>query len=74
MLCGVRPDFAKGMKNLGFHDWLPGDRVFPQEDEEDSATLKAVRRVYELLGDNVCEHCGRRQSIRRGTEALFYLV
>ena len=41
---------------------------------EHSATLKAVRRVYELLGDNVCEHCGRRQSIRRGTDALFYLV
>ena len=33
LLCGVRPAFAKAMANLHFHDWLPGDRVFPEEAE-----------------------------------------
>ena len=28
LLCGVRADFAQAMKNLGFQDWLPADRVF----------------------------------------------
>ena len=45
LLCGVRPAFAKAMANLRFHDWLPDDRVFPEEAEKFSATLKAVRRL-----------------------------
>lgn len=74
LLCGVRPDFARGMKNLGFYDALGADRIFPEEDEEDSATLKAVRQVYELLGNNLCEHCGRRKLIEERNERLYYLV
>jgi len=57
LLCGVRPAFAKAMANLHFHDWLPGDRIFPEEAEKFSATLKAVRHVYELLDENLCDHC-----------------
>src|SRR6202161_3661211 len=57
LLCGVRPAFAKAMANLHFHDWLPADRVFPEEAEKFSATLKGVRHVYELLEDNPCDHC-----------------
>lgn len=57
LLCGVRPAFAKAMANLRFHDWLPDDRVFPEEAEKFSATRKAVRHVYELLKDNPCDHC-----------------
>src|SRR5271170_3182165 len=57
LLCGVRPALARAMANLHFQDWLSPDRVFPEEAEKFSATLKAVRRVYELLEDNVCDHC-----------------
>src|ERR1700723_1940146 len=32
VLCGVRPAFLKAMANLRFHDWLPADRVFPEEE------------------------------------------
>jgi SulP family sulfate permease len=61
LLCGVRPGFARGMGNLRFYDWLPADRVFPEEKEKYSATLKAVRHVYELLEENRCEHCRYEQ-------------
>jgi SulP family sulfate permease len=46
LLCGVRPDLAKAMKNMGFSDWLSPDQVFPEEDDKDSATIKAVRHAY----------------------------
>src|SRR5580704_10836295 len=58
LLCGVRPEFAKAMENLRFQDWLPADRIFPEEDEKFSSTLKAVRSVYEVLEHNTCQHCG----------------
>jgi sulfate permease, SulP family len=50
LLCGVREDFSQSMKNLRFYEWLPLDRIFPQTDARDSATLEAVRYAYELLG------------------------
>jgi hypothetical protein len=49
VLCGVWPAFAKAMANVTFHDWLSADRIFLEEAESSSATLKAVRHVYELL-------------------------
>ncbi len=49
LLAGVRPDFARGLHNLRFSDWLPADRLFHEENKDYSATLKAVRHVYALL-------------------------
>jgi sulfate permease, SulP family len=50
LLAGIRPDLLRGMRRLGFDRWLAPDRWFPEEDTPDSATLKAVRRAYDLLG------------------------
>jgi SulP family sulfate permease len=74
LLCGVRPDFARAMANLRFHDWLPADRVFPEEAEKFSATLKAVRHVYELLEENGCEHCLQGEFAGAVQQPLYYLV
>jgi SulP family sulfate permease len=74
LLCGVRPGFAKGMVNLRFYDWLPADQVFPEEPEKFSATLKAVRHVYELLEDNVCDHCLQSEFAGTGERPLYYQV
>jgi anti-anti-sigma regulatory factor len=74
LLCGVRPAFAKAMANLRFHDWLPADRVFPEEAEKFSATLKAVRHVYELLEDNPCDHCMQAEFAGTDQQPLYYLV
>lgn len=77
LLAGVRPELARAFSKLGFGEWFPKDRLFleKEEDDTDSATLKAVRYAYKLLGDNAknCEHCASIQ----GTEArnaLYYLI
>jgi SulP family sulfate permease len=74
LLCGVRPEFAKAMGNLRFQDWLPADRTFPEEAEKFSATLKAVRHVYDLLEQNSCDHCGHNELVGVDRQALYYLV
>ena len=50
LLAGIRPDLMRGMRRLGFDEWLAPDYWFPEEEKRDSATLKAVRKAYELLG------------------------
>jgi SulP family sulfate permease len=65
LLCGVRPDFARSMKNLRFQEWFPSEQVFPETDTRDSATLKAVRHAYELLG---------REAHEPKQSELYYLV
>ena len=69
LLAGVRPDFARGLHNLRFSDWLPADRVFHEENKDYSATLKAVRHVYALLrrGETTPESAEEKRE-------LYYLV
>ena len=43
LMAGVRPDTLAVAHNVGFQRWFPTDHIFPEEDEEYSATLKAVR-------------------------------
>jgi sulfate permease, SulP family len=74
LLCGVRHGFASVMENLRFRDWLPIDRVFYEEKQTFSATLKAVHHVYELLRENTCEHCRRNESSGSELRELHYLV
>jgi SulP family sulfate permease len=62
------------MRRLHFQDWLPADRVFPEEPQVFSATLKAVRHVYELIGENPCEHCRRNEATGSELRELYYLV
>jgi SulP family sulfate permease len=50
-LAGVRPDLLTAFERLGFADWLPGDRVFAQGQDEDSATLAAIRAARRQLGE-----------------------
>jgi SulP family sulfate permease len=73
LLCGVRADFAHAMRNLRFQEWLPEDRVFMEDAAvAGSATLSAVRHAYELLGDDLCEHCPRRGEQEEAP--LYYMI
>jgi SulP family sulfate permease len=49
-LAGIRPDLLRGMKRLHFEEFLPEERWFLEDENRDSATLKAVRKAYEVLG------------------------
>jgi sulfate permease, SulP family len=64
VLAGIRPDLLRGIKRLGFAAWLPEERWFPEEEEQYSSTLKAVRKAYEL--------CGLRRP--QGEAVVYYLV
>ena len=73
LLCGVRPEVAGPMTSLGFHKWLPADTIFLEEEELYSSTIKAVRKAYELLKNNSCDHCGPEAGATVEDE-LYYLV
>lgn len=66
LLAGVRPDTLTILRNIGFTSWFPDDHVFPEEDREYSATLRAVRYAYAQLNDEA------EQS--RRSEPAYYLV
>ncbi len=74
LLCGVRPDFAAILDNLRFHHWLPRDRVFLEEAAVMSSTLQAVRRAYELLGDDLCPTCPRRGEAPSDKADWYYMI
>jgi len=76
LLAGVRPDLLAAIRRLKFQAWYPADHIFPEEgDDADSATLKAVRRAYQLIGDdNTCEHCARTKTAGDREVGLYYLV
>jgi sulfate permease, SulP family len=75
LIAGVRTDLLEAMRRLQFNEWLPDDRVFPQGNDEDSATLAAIRSVYERLGDtNGCAHCFPRKANAASGSKLYYLV
>jgi sulfate permease, SulP family len=50
LLAGVQPDLWTLLKNVGFDGWFTTAHVFPEEDEEFSATLKAVRYAHAQCG------------------------
>ncbi len=50
LLAGVQPDMWTVLQNVGLERWFSGEHVFPEEDEEFSATLKAVRYAHAQLG------------------------
>jgi SulP family sulfate permease len=72
LLCGIRADFEQALRNLRFHHWLPRESVFHEDVTAGSSTLKAVRRAYELLGDDLCATCPRRD--RRENPDWYYMI
>ncbi|GLE55844.1 putative sulfate transporter [Mycobacteroides chelonae] len=67
LLAGVRPDSLALLRNVGFTDWLPAEQVFPEEDREFSATLKAVRYAQTRLAETPSAPAAHQ-------EKLYYLV
>jgi SulP family sulfate permease len=75
LLAGLRAEFLVAIDNVHFSAWYPDRNIFPEADEDYSATLRAVRHAYAELGDaNTCEHCGARGLSVQPAEQLYYLV
>ncbi len=65
LLAGVRPNLAKILRNVGFEEWQPANRIYPEKEEIYSATLNAVRHAYSLLN---------QKSETDERAAVYYLV
>ncbi len=72
LLCGIRPDFEQALRNLRFHHWLPRESVFLEDAAAGSSTLRAVRRAYEILGDDRCDTCPRRKEEHK--QDWYYMI
>lgn len=72
LLCGIRADFEQALRNLRFHHWLPQEYVFLEGASTGSSTLHAVRRAYELLGDDLCATCPRRDASEK--QEWYYMI
>ncbi len=70
LLAGVRPDLAKILVNAGFLNWLPIEQIFLEEDEQYSATIKAVRYAYEISGQRKKEN----PTASELDESWYYLI
>jgi SulP family sulfate permease len=74
LLCGVREDFASALDNVRFQHWMSEEYVFLEDAALGSSTLKAVRRGYELLGEDLCAACPRRTARDSGDMGWYYQI
>jgi SulP family sulfate permease len=74
LLAGVRPDTLGVLNNVGFQGWFPHEHVFPEEDEEYSATLKAVRYAHNKLAELSLEQPFTSAPEDAEHAELYYLV
>jgi SulP family sulfate permease len=59
LLCGVRAEFADKLERTGITAQL-GERLFLEQPVRLTSTMLAIRRAYELVGDDTCAICPRR--------------
>jgi SulP family sulfate permease len=74
LVCGIRPDFATALDKLHFTRWFPAAQLLPEEDETFSATLRAVRIVYDRLGRKVRVPAADPAQAEAREKELYYLV
>ncbi len=72
LLCGVRKDLARVLISCGLVDRIGTAQIFYEREAVGSSTLEAVRYAYDLLGDDLCATCPRRQE--SGKEPLYYMI
>jgi SulP family sulfate permease len=73
LLAGLRPDFVKILDNVRLTSWYPAERLFPEENEVFSSTLRAVRYARQLVKASESE--GIDEEIRSDQKApTYYLV
>jgi SulP family sulfate permease len=72
LLCGVRDDLAKVLRASRLEAKLAG-RLFLEVPGLPSSTLEAVRHAYDLLGNDVCPTCPRRDDAA-SREGWYYMI
>jgi sulfate permease, SulP family len=59
VLCGVRPDLAKALRNTRLNVQIGEKQIIPDGDSPAGSVQAAVTRAYELLGTDYCATCPR---------------
>jgi SulP family sulfate permease len=62
------------LKNVGFESWFPPEHLYPEEDEDYSATLKAVRYAHNKLAELNLKEPFKAAPERTEHSDLYYLV
>jgi SulP family sulfate permease len=73
LLAGLQADFERILRNVNVQQWLPADRLFPEEIEKYSSTLRAVRYAYQLRSQVENEESPPAPTATE-KEAEYYLV
>jgi SulP family sulfate permease len=75
LLAGPQPDLLAAAHRLGFFSWYPQNRVYVQGNDEDSATLAAIRSVFSDLVDAAAGAGAQRDPTTSTADArrLYYL-
>jgi sulfate permease, SulP family len=74
LLCGVRRDLARTFRSTGLEARLGPERIFRETPSVWSSTLEAIRHGYDLLGDDLCATCPRRDERANGKEGWYYMI
>lgn len=74
LLAGVQDDLWTRLTNVGFDKCFPSDRVFPAEEKEFSATLKAVRYAHAVRGFDEAGEAVPAAGGTNGNAKHYYLV
>jgi SulP family sulfate permease len=76
LLCGVRPDLMKVIDTSGLARVLGSERVFVFQETGQfwTSTLEAVRFAYQILGDDVCDHCPQHAESLNRKEGWYYVI
>jgi SulP family sulfate permease len=75
LLAGVRPDTAAIFTNINLASWFPASQVFPEEEQQYSSTLKAVRfGLAKLRAARADEPAPQEQTDVELNLKLYYLV
>jgi sulfate permease, SulP family len=71
LFCGVRSSLYHMLERTDLLQHMGAGRVFRETDVLMSSTLEAVRYGYELLGNDLCSGCPRRDGDR---DVLYYMI
>lgn len=75
LMSGVRKHMWKVMVRSGLVARFESEQhIFREEAAFGSSTLDAVRRAYEILGEDLCATCPRRGNANGNKEPLYYMI
>ncbi|MEO8068421.1 MAG: SulP family inorganic anion transporter [Flavobacteriales bacterium] len=70
IICGVRDELYAAMQRTDFN--MEASEVYREQKVRFSSTMMAVKRAYELLGDDLCATCPKRNGVQG--EGLYFMV